>query len=75
MLAGLKPRLLSDLKRMAGANILDGQFSAVQQALGTSRRNGEAAKFLEDVVAEVKRTGFVAGLIAKHHVEGLSVAP
>jgi polar amino acid transport system substrate-binding protein len=75
VLAGLKPRLLSDVKRMAGAKIMDGQFSAVQQALGTSRRNAEAAKFLEAFVAEVKHTGFVASLIAKHHVEGLSVAP
>jgi polar amino acid transport system substrate-binding protein len=75
VLAGLKPRLLSDVKRMSGARILDGQFSAVQQAIGTSRRNGEAAKFLEAFVAEVKATGFVTGLIKKHNAVGLSVAP
>jgi polar amino acid transport system substrate-binding protein len=75
VLAGLKPRLLSDVVRMEGAKILDGQFSAVQQAIGTSQKNKAAAKFLVEFVAEVKATGYVAGLIAKHHVKGLSVAP
>jgi polar amino acid transport system substrate-binding protein len=75
VLAGLKPRLLSDVVRMEGAKILDGQFSAVQQAIGTSQKNKAAAQFLVEFVAEVKATGYVAGLIAKHHVKGLSVAP
>jgi polar amino acid transport system substrate-binding protein len=75
VLAGLKPRLLSDVVRMDGAKILDGQFSAVQQAIGTSQKNKAAAKFLVDFVAEAKATGYVAGLIAKHKVKGLSVAP
>ncbi len=74
VLAGLKPRLVSDVKRMPGAAILDGQFSAVQQAIGTAKRNVEAAAFLRDFVEEVKTSGFVAALIAKHRVEGLSVA-
>jgi polar amino acid transport system substrate-binding protein len=75
VLAGLKPRLLSDVERMPGARILDGQFSAVQQAIGTAKRNVEAAAFLRDFVEEAKASGFVASLIAKHAVNGLSVAP
>jgi hypothetical protein len=35
-LAGLKPRLLNDVEQLPGARILDGQFSAVQQAIGTT---------------------------------------
>ena len=37
-LAGLRPRLLSDVERLSGSRILDGQFTAVQQAVGTPRR-------------------------------------
>src|SRR5262249_5702666 len=33
-LAGLKPRLLTDVQKLPGARILDGQFTAVQQAIG-----------------------------------------
>lgn len=74
-LAGLRPRLLSDVKHLPGARILDGQFSAVQQAIGTAKANSAGAEFLRDFVEEVKASGFVAGLIDKHKVVGLSVAP
>ena len=74
-LAGLKPRLLSDVTQIAGSRILDGQFTAVQQAVGTARKNTAGAAFLRDFVEEVKASGFVAELIKKHSVVGLSVAP
>jgi polar amino acid transport system substrate-binding protein len=74
VLAGLRPRLLSDVKKLPGARILDGQFTAVQQAVGTARSNAAGATFLRDFVEEAKRSGLVASLIERHHVEGLSVA-
>jgi polar amino acid transport system substrate-binding protein len=74
-LAGLRPRLLSDVEKLPGARILDGQFTAVQQAVGTARRNGAAADYLRNFVAEAKASGFVGRLIEKHKVRGLSVAP
>jgi polar amino acid transport system substrate-binding protein len=74
VLAGLKPRLLSDVEKLPGARILDGKFTAVQQAIGTSQRNTAAAEFLCAFVAEAKASGFVQSLIDKHCVRGLSVA-
>ncbi|MBW6398378.1 transporter substrate-binding domain-containing protein [Roseomonas sp. HJA6] len=74
-LAGLRPRLLKDVATLPGARILDGQFSAVQQAIGTARGNDAAAAFLHGFVEEAKASGLVASLIAKHGVQGLSVAP
>jgi len=75
VLAGLKPRLLSDVEKLPGARILDGKFTAVQQAIGTARKNAAAAEFLRAFVDEVKTSGFVQSLIDKHKVRGLSVAP
>jgi polar amino acid transport system substrate-binding protein len=74
-LASLRPRLLTDVERLPGARILDGQFTAVQQAVGTGKANVEGAAFLRRFVEEAKASGFVAGLIARHQVRGLSVAP
>lgn len=74
VLAGLRPRLLQDVAKLPGAHILDGRFTAVQQAIGTARRNAAAARFLRDFVEEAKASGFVAELIARHGVRGLSVA-
>jgi len=74
-LAGLRPRLLADITKLPGARILDGQFSAVQQAIGTARKNAAGAAFLRDFVEEAKASGLVARLIERHKVHGLSVAP
>jgi polar amino acid transport system substrate-binding protein len=73
-LAGLKPRLLKDVATLPGARILDGRFTAVQQAIGTARANAAGAEFLRRFVAEAKSSGLVAQLIARHQVRGLTVA-
>jgi polar amino acid transport system substrate-binding protein len=74
-LAGLRPRLLQDLEKLPGARILNGRFTAVQQAVGTAKANAAGAAFLRDFVEDAKASGLVARLIARHHVRGLSVAP
>ena len=73
--AGLRPRLLSDLEKLPGARIIDGQFTSVQQAIGTPRRNLAGAAFLRDFVEEAKASGLVARLIERYNARGLSVAP
>ena len=75
VLAGLRPRLLTDVAKLPGARILDGQFAAVQQAVGTAKGNASALAFLQGFIAEAKSSGLIAGLIARHNVQGLSVAP
>ena len=74
-LAGLRPRLLTDVQKMPGAVILPGQFTAVQQAVGTAKTNTAAAAWLREFVEEAKSSGLVSKLIAQHKVNGLSVAP
>jgi polar amino acid transport system substrate-binding protein len=74
-LASLRPGLLTDVERLPGARILAGQFTAVQQAVGTANANAAGAAFLRRFVEEAKTSGFVASLIARHQVRGLSVAP
>ncbi len=74
-LAGLRPKLLSEVERLPGARILESQFAAVQQAIGTPRgRDPKAAAFLQTFVADAIASGLVARLIDQHHVQGLSVA-
>jgi polar amino acid transport system substrate-binding protein len=74
-LAGLKPRLLSDVEKLPGARLLDGQFTAVQQAIGIPHGREAGAAFLRDFVEAAKASGLVARLIERHKVRGLSVAP
>lgn len=74
-LAGLRPRLITDVLKVPGGRILEGKFSSVQQAVGTPKKNVKAAAWLAKTVEELKASGFVQGLIDKHKVVGLSVAP
>ena len=73
-LACLRPRLISDAKAWPGSRILEGRFTAVQQAIGTLKRNTHAAPFLQDFVQRAIRSGLVQQLIDRHKVQGLSVA-
>jgi polar amino acid transport system substrate-binding protein len=76
VLAALRPGLLTELDRFPGARILEGRFTAVQQAVGTPRRNTAGAAFLRAFVEDAKRSGLVERLIERHNMAGrLSVAP
>jgi polar amino acid transport system substrate-binding protein len=74
--AGLRPGLIDVQKARPGSRILDGQFTAVQQAVGTPKKNAAGFAFVKEFVEEAKRSGLVARLIERHGVVGrLSVAP
>lgn len=72
-LAGLRPRLVADQARLAGSRILEGRFTAVQQAIGVPIARKQAAAWLQAFVRQLKR-GRVAELIERHGVNGVSVA-
>jgi len=74
VLAGLKPRLMEDVTKLPGAKILEGHFTAVQQAIGTPKGRPEGAAYLRKFAEDVKASGFVAQLIERHGIRGLSVA-
>ncbi len=75
VLSGLRPRLLMDVEKLPGARILEGQFTAVQQAIGTPKARETGAAFLRAFVESVKASGLVAEAIARNAVPGVSVAP
>jgi polar amino acid transport system substrate-binding protein len=75
VLAGLKPRLVSDVEKLPGSRVLDGRFMAVQQSIGSPRGRDAAAKYLREFVEEMKASGFVTRAIESHGVRGVAVAP
>jgi len=74
--AGLRPGLVTNAEKLPGSRILDGQFAAVQQAIGVNKGNDAAYAWLKTFVEEAKSSGLVASFIEKFGVQGkLSVAP
>ncbi len=74
VLAGLKPRLLDDVKKIPGARLLDGRFTAVQQSMGVRKERAAAAAYLAAFAQEIKSSGMLAALIERHGARGLTVA-
>ena len=77
-LAGLKPRLVADHDNLPGSRIIDGRFTAVQQAVGTpkgSKGRAAGAQYLREFVENIKGAGLVARAIESNRVRGVSVAP
>jgi polar amino acid transport system substrate-binding protein len=74
--AGVKQQLEADAKRIPGLRLLPGRFMVIRQAMGCPRSRGaEAAAFLAQFVEQVKAEGFVQQALARHGIQGASVAP
>ena len=73
-MAGLRPGLMKDQAKLPGSRLLEGNFTAVQQAAGTPKGRPAATQYLKAFIEEVKASGFVATLIEKNNVRGLTVA-
>jgi polar amino acid transport system substrate-binding protein len=74
--AGVKQQLQADARRIGGVRLLDGRFMVIQQAMGTPKgRGAAAATHLSAFVEAMKASGFVAAALARHGIQGASVAP
>lgn len=74
--AGVKQQLQADAARRGGLRLLDGRFMVIQQAMGLPRCRGDAAAaHLAAFVEAMKAGGFVAAALARHGIQGASVAP
>ena len=74
--AGVKQQLETDARRVPGLRLLPGRFMVIQQAMGLPKGRGEAAAaVLRQYVEDMKASGFVAEALARHGIQGASVAP
>lgn len=74
--AGVRQQLQADAARHPGLRLLPGRFMVIQQAMGCPKSRGdEAAQALAAFVEDAKASGFVAEALARHGIEGASVAP
>lgn len=74
--AGVKQQLESDARRLSGLRLLPGRFMVIQQAMGCPKTRGsDAAAVLHQYVENMKASGFVAAAMARHGIQGASVAP
>ena len=74
--AGVKQQLLSDAMRHTGLRLLEEPFMVIQQAMGVAKARGDVAtQLLEAFVDELKASGHMSDLLARHDIHGATVAP
>ncbi|MCJ0764128.1 ABC transporter substrate-binding protein [Variovorax terrae] len=74
--AGVRQQLEADAARLPGLRLLPGRFMVIQQAMGTPAGRGQAAQTaLAAFVEDMKASGFVAEALARHGIQGATVAP
>ncbi|MFX1766883.1 ABC transporter substrate-binding protein [Paraburkholderia sp. A1RI-2L] len=74
--AGVKQQLEADARKAPGLRLLDERFMVIRQAMGVAKQRGpHAAAVLGEFVETMKASGFVAEALARHGIEGASVAP
>ena len=71
----LLKKFVTDAEKLPGSRVLDGRFTAVDQAIGTPKGRDAGAKYLREFIDDVKASGLVARAIEKAGVRGVSVPP
>ncbi len=75
VVAGVKPQLEADARRVGGLRLLPQRFMAINQAMGTPRSRETGARYLRAFVEDIKAAGFVAEAFARNRIQGASLAP
>jgi len=73
--AGVKAPLIEFAKTRPDVRVMDGRFMAIEQAMGTPKRNAEGARYLAAFVEEMKASGFVARGLERSGQHDAVVAP
>jgi polar amino acid transport system substrate-binding protein len=74
-LAGLRHALDDTSAGLPGSRVLEGEFAAIQQAMAVPNGSGAAAAYLEEFVADIKQSGWLAGVVEARGARGVTIAP
>jgi polar amino acid transport system substrate-binding protein len=72
--AGIRQQLEVDMKRHPGMRLLPERFMVIPQAMGVPSSRGEAVtQLLNGFLQEARTNGFLAGLLVKHGIAGVTI--
>ena len=73
--AGVRQPLVQFARAHPEVRVLDGRFMAIEQAMGTPKRNAAGALYLRTFIEEMKSSGFVARSLERSGQGDATVAP
>ena len=69
VLAGLKPKLIEELSKNNQLEMIEHPFTFIKQSVGIKKGNSKAIQFLNDLISELIKEGFIEKLLKKYKVE------
>ena len=69
VLAGLKPKLIEELKLNSDFKIISNPFTYIKQSIGIRKGNPEILDFLNKFISKMIKEAFIEGLLKKHKVQ------
>ncbi len=69
VLAGLKPKLIEELKLNSDFKIISNPFTYIKQSIGIRKGNPEILDFLNKFISKLIKEDFIEGLLKKHKVQ------
>lgn len=73
--AGVRQPLSAAARAQPGLRVLDGRFTAIEQAMGLPRARAAGLPFVQAFIEEMKASGFVAAALARSGQGDAAVAP
>ena len=70
VLAGLRPKLIDEMKKTTDCYLLDEPFTFINQCIGSKPGNLEAKNFINNFVKKNIQNGFIKNLLSKYEVLG-----
>ena len=70
VLAGLRPKLVNDIKKTTDCYLLDEPFTFINQCIGSKPGNLEAENFINNFIKKNLENGFIKNLLSKYNVLG-----
>ena len=70
VLAGLRPKLIDDIKKTTDCYLLDEPFTFIKQFIGSKPGNLESKNFINSFVKKNIENGFIKKLLSKYNVLG-----
>ena len=69
VLAGLKPKLIDEMKRNNNYEMIQSPFTYIKQSIGIKKGNPEVLDFINKFISNNIKEGYVKSLLQQHNVE------
>ena len=69
ILAGLKPKLIDEMKRNNNYEMIQSPFTYIKQSIGIKKGNPEVLDFINNFISNKIKEGYIKSLLQQHNVQ------